>query len=222
MNYNLIIDFDSTIAGLEGLDELAKICLKNNKNKQLLVKKIQSITNNGMLGKITFNESLKQRLNLFKPTTNNVSELVILLNKNISQSFIKNKNFIKRNKNNIYVVSGGFKEWIIPITKQLSIKNENVFANTFTLNNKKQISGFNKNNPLSKAKGKIEVVKNLNLKGKKIVVGDGYTDYEIVKYKQADLFFAYTEFVKRDEIVNLANKELKNFSQIINYIEQEI
>ena len=54
MNPNLIIDFDSTFVTVEALDELAKICLKENSQKEKILKKIQKTTKLGMEGKIDF------------------------------------------------------------------------------------------------------------------------------------------------------------------------
>ena len=71
---------------------------------------------------------------------------------------------------------------------------------------------------MAKDNGKIEVVKNLNLNGTIIVIGDGYTDYEIKKHKYADIFIAYTEHVNRIKVSNLADYKSNSFSDIINYL----
>ena len=66
--------------------------------------------------------------------------------------------------------------------------------------------------------GETLVVKNLNLNGTTIVIGDGYTDYEIKKYGYADIFIAYTQHVNRIKVSNLADYKSNSFSDIINYI----
>ena len=63
--------------------------------------------------------------------------------------------------------------------------------------------------------GKVEVVKNLNLHGTTIVIGDGYTDYEIKKYGYADIFIAYTKHMDRIKVSNLADHKSNSFSDII-------
>ena len=62
-NFKLIIDFDSTFVKVETLDVLADICLNNNTNK---IKKIKSITNMAMDGKIPFDKALEKRIKILK------------------------------------------------------------------------------------------------------------------------------------------------------------
>ena len=66
--------------------------------------------------------------------------------------------------------------------------------------------------------GKINVVKNLNLNGKIVVIGDGYTDYEIKKYGYADIFIAYTEHVDRKKVSKSADYITNSFDQAIKYL----
>ena len=59
---------------------------------------------------------------------------------------------------------------------------------------------------------------NLNLDGKVVVIGDGYTDYEIKKHGYADIFIAYIEHINRIKVSSLADYKSDSFSDIINYI----
>jgi D-3-phosphoglycerate dehydrogenase len=61
---HFFLDFDSTIISGEILDILADISLENNPMKVLLCKEISEITEMGMLGNISFSESLTRRLPL--------------------------------------------------------------------------------------------------------------------------------------------------------------
>lgn len=65
MKKYLVIDFDSTIIEVETLEELAEEALRDNKNKEEILKQISKITNQGMEGKISFTDSLQKRLSLF-------------------------------------------------------------------------------------------------------------------------------------------------------------
>ncbi len=217
MNGNLIIDFDSTLVSLESLDELAKIALRKNKEKEKIVAEIESITTLGMQGKISFDQSLQQRLELFTPTREDIKELVDLLKQNISHSFITNHTFISDNTSRIFIVSGGFREFIEPIVLKLGLRAENILANTFRFTGDK-VSGFEENNVLSKALGKVKAVESLGLEGKVIVIGDGFTDYEIKRMGKADTFLAYTEHKRREEVIKNADKEVRCFCEVVEYI----
>lgn len=217
MNEHLVIDFDSTIVSLESLDELAKIALRDSKEKEKIVAQIERITTLGMQGKISFNESLQQRLELFTPTRRDIEALIDLLSQNISHSFITNSSFISENSSRLFLVSGGFREFIEPIVLKLGLRAENILANTFRFKGDK-ISSFDESNVLSKAMGKVKAVESLELEGKVIVLGDGYTDYEIKKMGIADTFLAYTEHKKREEVIKYADEEVKCFCEVIEYI----
>ena len=57
---HIIIDFDSTFITSESLDELAINKFGNHPNGKKLLSKIQSLTNAGMNGDISFEESLEK------------------------------------------------------------------------------------------------------------------------------------------------------------------
>lgn len=211
-----IIDFDSTFVKKEALDELAKICLKNDKEKERKIKKIEEITNLGMSGKIDFEKSLTERLKLINITKTDIEKLVKILKKNVTPSIKRNKEFFKKYKNQIFIVSGGFKEYIIPVVKNYGIEENHVYANSFIFdktNNK--VIGFDKENPMAKKNGKIEVLKKLNLKGEIIAIGDGYTDYQLKEAKTVDKFIAFIENKKREEIIKKADKVAPNFDEFL-------
>ena len=58
----IIIDFDSTFISKESLDMLAEACLKKHKNRHKIIKQVQTITDQGMSGKIDFRDSLDKRI----------------------------------------------------------------------------------------------------------------------------------------------------------------
>ena len=176
--------------------------------------KIREITNLGMEGKISFTESLKRRIKLINSDKDDIEKTISFLKKNISKSFLSNKNFIKKNYKKIYIVSSGFHELINPIVEEYGIKNENIYANNFIFKNNK-IIGFDDKNPLSRSRGKVNIIKNLKLRGETHVIGDGYTDFEIKKEGYAKYFYLFTENIKRDSIVKSADYLLKSLDEFI-------
>lgn len=210
-----IIDFDSTIIQTEGLEELAAISLKENPKREEILKKIKETTNAGMEGKITFRESLKRRLELLSANKTHIDILNKKLRKKISPSFLRNKQFLKLNKNNIYILSGGFKEFVWPTVMDLGIAPAHVFANTFKFNKAGKIIGFDLKNPLSKNNGKAEAVKKLNLKGEILVIGDSFTDLQIKRMGVAKRFIAFTENITREVIVKDADQIVRSFDEFL-------
>ncbi len=87
----------------------------------------------------------------------------------------------------------------------MGIKEENVFANTFEIDEKGKITGFDKDNVLSFNGGKVATLKTLDLQGDVYMIGDGYTDYEVKAAGLANKFYAFTENIERDSILEKAD-----------------
>jgi D-3-phosphoglycerate dehydrogenase len=214
-NKFLIIDFDSTFIQVEALDELAAIALANSVDSERVVEKIRTITALGMEGKISLSESLAQRISLLQASKANIEELVKNLAHKITPSFKRNKAFLTQFADQIYIVSSGFKEYIIPIVSVYGIKAEHVFANSFSYDVQGKIIGLDTANPLCQDQGKVTVVKSLNLPGSVWVVGDGITDYEIREHQAANAFYAFTENVTRPSVTAKADIVLKSFDEFL-------
>lgn len=205
MKHSVLIDFDSTFIKVETLDELAKVALLDHENGYDIVKQIEEITNQGMDGSISFKESLANRLNLLQATNKHIQQLVGVLRHKVSNSFLRNKKFFTECSDDIYIISSGFKECILPIVREFGIKESNVFANTFIFDDKGNIVGIDKNNPLASDGGKVAVVKALNLTGTVSIIGDGFTDYEIKQQGLANKFYAFTENITREKVIQVAD-----------------
>ncbi len=218
----ILIDFDSTLIKLESLEELAKFALENNPKKDFIAKELEHITNLGMEGKIPFNESLEMRLKLFSSHKSILDKVADYLLENITPSFLNNIDFLRNNKDRIIIVSGGFKELIIPIVEALGLKTENIFANTFIYDDLGNIIGVDQSNYLSQEKGKVKQVAALNLAGNVVAIGDGYTDYQIKEAGLASKFFAFTEIISREKVIEVADEVLNSFDEFIDLYHKTI
>ncbi len=200
-----VFDFDSTLTQVEAFEELAAISLKGNKDKKKIINEIGRITDMGVDGDITFTESLERRLKLLSAHKGDLDQLVKRLKRKVSKSIARNKQFFKEYKDNIYVVSCGFKEFIDPIVQEYNIPSDRVYANTFKYNRRGKIVGFDEDNDLAKPNGKIAQLEKMGLKGEVHVLGDGYSDFQIREAGLAHKFYAYTENVKRKNILDRAD-----------------
>lgn len=201
----IVIDFDSTFTKKEAMDVLGEISLEGKSYKQEALDKIVQITNNGMDGKLSFRESLQQRVALLEAKKAHLPELISRLKNLVSNSFQRNRAFFEDHSDRIFIISNGFKEFIVPIVSEYGIKEENVFANTFVYDADDNIVGFDNNNVLSSNNGKVEQLKAMNLVGDVYVIGDGYTDYEIKASGLANKFYAFTENVSRQNVLDNAD-----------------
>src|SRR3990167_11255835 len=156
MFQNFIIDFDSTFVKCESLDELARISLQNNPDRDKILQKIDRITKQGMDGTMPFDRSLEARLRLFQSSKRDIERLILLLKKSITLSFKNNKDFFLKNNKKIYIVSGGFKEYIVPVLSEFGISDDHIFANTFIFKKNGIVAGLDKKNFLAHPRGKAK------------------------------------------------------------------
>lgn len=214
-DYLFIIDFDSTFIQSEALDKLAEIVLRKDPQKGEKIQKIRQLTKEGMEGKIPFPLSLKKRLKLISANKKHIALLLLALKKQITPSIVRNKEFFLEHKDNIYIISGGFKDYIYPIVRQFGIEKNHVLANTFLFNQEGVIVGFDKKNFLSQEKGKVKQVQALHLNGEVCIIGDGITDYQIKEAGLAARFYAFTENISRPSVTEKADKIIKNFDEFL-------
>jgi D-3-phosphoglycerate dehydrogenase len=210
-----IIDFDSTFTRVEALDILGELSLANDPRQKEKLQAIKDITDKGMDGSLTFRESLEQRLDILQANKAQIAALIVVLKQKVSKSFERNKEWLKENADDVFIISNGFKDFILPIVTDYGIKAENVFANDLIYDASGKIIDFNRDNPLSKNQGKSETIRNIKLEGDIYVIGDGYTDFEIKESGLANKFYAFTENVSRPKVTSQADHIAPSFDEIL-------
>ncbi|MCX2582241.1 HAD-IB family phosphatase [Pedobacter sp. MR22-3] len=210
-----IIDFDSTFTQVEALDELARISLKNHPDKEAIFQKIEDYTNFAMEGKLSFSESLAQRVKLLEANEEHLKLLIKHLKKKVSTSFSRNAEFFKKHADDVLIVSGGFKEFITPVVSQYHIKKENIYANTFVTTGDGKIIDYDHANPLSEEGGKVKLLQHLKLEGMLFGIGDGYSDFQLRESGLINKFFAFTENIARESIVAKADHVTPSFDEFL-------
>lgn len=210
-----IIDFDSTFTQVEALDELVKISLKEHPEREGIVQRIGELTRDAMEGRMSFADSLEQRVKLLNANKKHLKELVRVLKKKVSHSFLRNRNFFKKHADEVIIVSGGFKEFITPVVTAYNIKPEHVYANTFLFDYDDNIVGYDKTNPLSEEGGKVKLLRQLNLHGNVYVIGDGYSDFQLKEAGVVKKFFAFTENIERAVVAEKADHVAPSFDEFL-------
>jgi D-3-phosphoglycerate dehydrogenase len=211
----LIIDFDSTLVTVESLDELANIALETNPDRVTIMDTLAEITKQGMEGEIGFAESLTSRLKLFQANKDHIESLISFLKQRITPSVSRNKSFFQTNAENIYVISGGFEDYIKPLAQLLGLLPEHVLANRFTYDADGVVTGHELNRPLAHDNGKVEQLEVLQLPRPIYIIGDGYTDYQVKGQGQAEKFYVFTENIHRPTVAAAADGELSSFDELI-------
>ncbi|MDB5009215.1 MAG: serA 1 [Mucilaginibacter sp.] len=215
MEQYFIIDFDSTFTQVEALDELARISLKNNPDREEIYRQIEEFTNASMEGRLSFTQSLEARVKLLQANREHLKQLITHLKKKVSTSFSRNTEFFRKHQDSVLIVSGGFKEFIIPVVTEYHIKRENIYANTFEFDADGKIIGYDRENPLSQEGGKVKLLKELNLQGEIYGIGDGYSDFQLKESGMIKKFFAFTENIERKSVAEKADHITPSFDEFL-------
>ena len=202
-----VVDADSTAIGTETLDTLAKLVMGAE-----AMTEFHAITDNGMLGAMSFPESLERRFALMNGVRR---EHVIKAGQQIigllDPTLFERRRWIEENPDRIHVVSGGFEELIGPAMKKLGVRN--LHANRLVYGDDGFVIGADPSRLTAQDRGKAALVASLELEGMVVVVGDGVNDLQIRDDGHADLFVAYTRYQERECVVRSADAAVDSFAE---------
>lgn len=207
----IIIDFDSTILDGELLEMIAHIAFEGDDEREKKIAEIEKITALGMEGRISFSDSLSRRLSLIPITTGVINQCIAQTKQRINKDFIDNLKIFSGKE--IYVVSGGYKNIIDAVSENICINKDRIFANDFLMKDNRVV-GVDSSNPLAQSDGKVQIAKQIRSSGKKLMIGDGMTDYYVRRDGGVDIFVAYTAIAKREAVIEKADFQIKSFSEL--------
>lgn len=200
---------------VEALDVLAELSLAQAPDQAERLQRIKDLTNQAMAGQLSFKQALAQRVSLLPLHRQHIAAAIELLRDRVSSSIVANRAFFQKFSGRVLIVSSGFREIIEPIVAPFGIGPQHVYANQFVYDTDGRVLGVDPANPLAGDKGKVLLLQALNLQGKVWVLGDGYTDYEIREAGLAHTFYAYTENIKRANVVQLADHVAPTFDEFL-------
>jgi D-3-phosphoglycerate dehydrogenase len=210
-----IFDFDSTLVRIETLEALAEIALSDAPDSAAKKAEIAALTDQAMTGQVDFGTALRRRLELLALTRGHVEALTDRILDEASASIRRNVDFFERHAERVYILSGGFREVIAPLAARLGVAPDHVLANDLIYDDEGRVTGVDDANPLSRDNGKPEVIKALNLTGTVVMVGDGWTDAEVKLAGAADRFYAFTEVVSRQKVIEVADATAASLDEVL-------
>ncbi|MFQ6610216.1 MAG: hypothetical protein ACE5D7_05375, partial [Fidelibacterota bacterium] len=175
----------------------------------------------GMAGKISFSDSLQRRLRLLKINKEHIEKLKFTLENQITNSIARHRDFFHKNYEHIYIVSGGFREVILFVTKDFHIHARHVLANDLIFDNQSNVKGIDPKNPLSQDYGKSIAVLQKNIPRPLVMLGDGYTDLQLKLDGTVDKFIAFTENIHRPEVTKDADAVISSFDEFLDFIKTD-
>ncbi|MEI9904507.1 MAG: hypothetical protein WDN06_11415 [Asticcacaulis sp.] len=114
-------NFDSTFTQVEALDVLAEILASSSPERAADVAHIKTLTDQAMSGDISFADALQSRIQILKPTRDDIAALVEVLKTRVSASIVRNRAVFSEQAGKFRIISGGFHDFIDPVVADYGI-----------------------------------------------------------------------------------------------------
>lgn len=203
---SVVLDVDSTLAGIEGIDWLA--ALRGPAAEALSAE----LTDKAMRGLIPLEEIYGQRLNSVRPTRAEIEALSRMYVQRMAPMARETVAYLREQGVHLTIASGGFEQAILPLAAELGVNAEHVHAVRLYFDGQGGYAGFDEGSLLARQYGKRDAIAGLGLTGPVLAVGDGITDSEIAEV--VDAFAVFTGFIRRESVIAKADHVLENFDQL--------
>jgi phosphoserine phosphatase len=207
---SVVIDVDSTLCGLEGIDWLAERCGPS------VGKAVAAFTDQAMRGEIPLGSVYGARLALVRPTVADVGALAEAYVAALAPGAPEAVNRMRRGGRRVVLVSGGLRDAILPVARHIGIPDADVYAVEVRRDAAGTWQGHDESSPLTQATGKADVVRQLALPPRVLAVGDGATDHAM--RPTVDAFAAFTGFVSRPPVVAVADGVVPSFDSLAELV----
>lgn len=207
---SVVIDVDSTLCGVEGIDFLAE------RRGPGVGRRIVELTDKAMKGEIPLESVYTERLTIVQPTMMDIRALAQAYMESLARGAPEAIGAMRAAGARLALVSGGIRQAILPVARELGFAPDAVHAVSLRFTAEGAYAGIDEPAPLATQGGKPEVVSRLLETGRLVrpvlAVGDGATDAMLVGV--ADKFAAYTGFARRESVVAKADLETRSFTEL--------
>ena len=207
---SVIFDVDSTLSAVEGIDWLAA------QRGPEIEAWSAGLTERAMEGEIPIEAVYGERMRIVKPTLPEIQQLGKVYIERMATHAAETIAELRANDVEVIIVSGGLREAILPLARELGVNAENVYAVSVFFDQDGAYAGFDDASLLTRQSGKRTIVGQMDLKGPILAVGDGMTDCEIKSVVQG--FAAFVGFMRREAVIERADYVVENFDQLRDLI----
>ena len=204
---SLVLDVDSTLCGVEGVDWLAQLRGPD------VARMSAQLTERAMNGELPIEAVYGERLGLIRPSRAEMDALATIYRETLAPDAPAAIRALRNAGVRIVLVSGGFRRAIAPVAHELDVE---LRAVEVFWDDAGDYLGFDTSSPLSTQTGKLDVVRALALSRPVLAVGDGSTDAGM--RPAVDEFAAYTGFVHRSAVVAVADREIATYTQLVETV----
>ena len=207
---SVIIDVDSTLCDIEGIDWLAA------RRGSDVAAEIVRLTERAMEGAIPLEAVYGDRLAIIRPTTKEISELAQAYADALAPGARETIFRLRGEGVVLALVSGGIRQAIRPLARELGFSDGSLHAVSLSFDDAGAFLGYDEKSPLATQRGKKDVAARLRLPRPSLAVGDGVTDAAM--REATDAFAAFAGFVRRDPVVQVADYVVTSFSELTDLV----
>jgi phosphoserine phosphatase len=207
---SVILDVDSTLCGIEGIDWLAE------RRGPEIASRVAELTAKAMRGAIALDAVYGERLAMVAPTRDDISALADAYSASLAPGATEALARLRAGGRRVALVSGGLREAIVPMAKGLGFEERDVRAVSVHHDADGRYLGFDATSPLATAHGKHDVARLLELPRRIVALGDGATD--LAMRPAVDVFAAFVGYARRDAVVAGADLVVESFDQLVELV----
>ena len=204
MTYShIVLDVDSTLSGIEGIDWLASRIGGD------ALGQIAEMTSAAMRGDTPLEAVYAERLACVRPTRSDLAALAEAYIAAIAPGARDAIALLMSRGVRVMLVSGGLRDAILPLAAHVGIAPSDVHAVPLRFTVAGNYDGYDTSSLLCRSGGKVEVVERVAPVRTTVAVGDGITDAELKPIVAR--FIAFTGFALNDRVVALADDVITSF-----------
>ena len=203
---SVVLDVDSTLSGVEGIDWLAA------RRGGDMARSVAELTRAAMQGGVALEQIYGRRLAKIKPSHDEIEELSHVYVERVAAGAAETLGKFQRAGVQVHLVSGGLRPALLRLAYHVGLSPGDVHAVSIRFDTAGAYVGYDAASPLATSSGKREVVRALGLDAPVLAVGDGVTD--VAMRGAVDLFAACTCFVTRQPVVDAADQVVASFAEI--------
>lgn len=207
---SLVLDVDSTVAAIEGIDWLAE------RRDAVTAAWVADLTRRAMDGDLPIEAAYEKRLLAIAPTRPEIASLadayVDALVPGVAEAIARARGAGL----DVRLLSGGLHDAIVPLARHLGLPESAVHAVRLAWGADGRCLGLDGDAPLARSGGKPEVLARLALAAPVLAVGDGSTDADLVPHVAR--FVAFTGVVRRPHVVAAAAGEARTFDDVLHHL----
>lgn len=203
---SLVLDVDSTVAGIEGIDWLAA------RRGPEVAQQTSALTHGAMDGSVKLEEVYALRLERIRPGRDDIFALSRAYVGAIAPGAVETIGRVRGAGVRVVLVSGGLRQALLPLARRVGLAPEDLHAVSIEFDSAGRYLAHDATSPLTRGDGKRDVVASLHLEHPIIAVGDGATD--VAMRDAADSFVAFTGFASRPNVVARADASVSSFAEL--------